>query len=71
MMAFFGRRSVGTRELKRLDYFRQGYLPLGEGRGAYQTDYLASANQEIPRSEERRVGKECLRLCISRWSPYH
>ena len=23
------------------------------------------------RSEERRVGKECLRLCISRWSPYH
>ena len=27
----------------------------------YQTD----------RSEERRVGKECLRLCRSRWSPYH
>ena len=24
-----------------------------------------------PRSEERRVGKECLRLCRSRWSPYH
>ena len=23
------------------------------------------------RSEERRVGKECLRLCRSRWSPYH
>ena len=21
--------------------------------------------------EERRVGKECLRLCRSRWSPYH
>ena len=20
---------------------------------------------------ERRVGKECLRLCRSRWSPYH
>ena len=27
---------------------------------------------ELPsRSEERRVGKECLRLCRSRWSPYH
>jgi molecular chaperone DnaK len=26
------------------------------------------ANQ---RSEERRVGKECRRLCRSRWSPYH
>ena len=25
----------------------------------------------ISRSEERRVGKECLRLCRSRWSPYH
>ena len=26
---------------------------------------------ERGRSEERRVGKECLRLCRSRWSPYH
>ena len=25
----------------------------------------------LRRSEERRVGKECLRLCRSRWSPYH
>jgi putative spermidine/putrescine transport system permease protein len=25
----------------------------------------------ISRSEERRVGKECRRLCRSRWSPYH
>ena len=24
-----------------------------------------------PRSEERRVGKECIRRCRSRWSPYH
>src|SRR3546814_16118105 len=24
-----------------------------------------------PRSEERRVGKECVRTCISRWSQYH
>ena len=27
--------------------------------------------KEQVRSEERRVGKECLRLCRSRWSPYH
>jgi acyl carrier protein len=26
---------------------------------------------DISRSEERRVGKECRRLCRSRWSPYH
>src|SRR3546814_15604138 len=24
-----------------------------------------------PRSEERRVGNECVRTCRSRWSPYH
>ena len=26
---------------------------------------------EIERSEERRVGKECTSWCRSRWSPYH
>src|SRR3546814_12175408 len=26
---------------------------------------------EIARSEERRVGKECVSTCRSRWSPYH
>src|SRR3546814_15119413 len=25
----------------------------------------------INRSEERRGGKECVRTCSSRWSPYH
>src|SRR3546814_2378455 len=25
----------------------------------------------ITRSEERRVGKECVSTCRSRWSPYH
>ena len=25
----------------------------------------------LGRSEERRVGKECLTQCRSRWSPYH
>ena len=32
---------------------------------------LSRTNAPPPRSEERRVGKECLRLCRSRWSPYH
>src|SRR3546814_11939392 len=26
---------------------------------------------EVRRSEERRVGKECVSTCRSRWSPYH
>src|SRR3546814_6856878 len=25
----------------------------------------------LPRSDERRVGKECVSTCRSRWSPYH
>src|SRR3546814_13537200 len=25
----------------------------------------------VSRSEERRVGKECVSTCRSRWSPYH
>src|SRR3546814_1464924 len=27
--------------------------------------------QDVDRSEERRVGKECVSTCRSRWSPYH
>src|SRR3546814_11617828 len=27
--------------------------------------------RELWRSEERRVGKECVSTCRSRWSPYH
>ena len=28
-------------------------------------------SEEMLRSEERRVGKECTSWCRSRWSPYH
>ena len=33
--------------------------------------HLGIETHILDRSEERRVGKECLRLCRSRWSPYH
>src|SRR3546814_12428882 len=35
---------------------------------------LAAVEQTVKlaqRSEERRVGKECVSTCRSRWSPYH
>src|SRR3546814_14709098 len=32
---------------------------------------LKSAYRKFNRSEERRVGKECVSTCRSRWSPYH
>src|SRR3546814_14285884 len=36
--------------------------------------YGTSSHSFLPltvRSEERRVGKECVSTCRSRWSPYH
>src|SRR3546814_1379890 len=36
------------------------------------TTTLPKAKELKPlRSEERRVGKECVSTCRSRWSPYH
>src|SRR3546814_16954571 len=32
---------------------------------------LESTNRFAIRSEERRVGKECVSTCRSRWVPYH
>ena len=37
----------------------------------YQQIAARYPEHAVWRSEERRVGKECLRLCRSRWSPYH
>src|SRR3546814_4734784 len=34
-------------------------------------DILAPVTKQATRSEERRVGKECVSTCRSRWSPYH
>src|SRR3546814_19858025 len=34
-----------------------------------QADYHG-ASADIVRSEKRRVGKECVSTCISRWPPY-
>src|SRR3546814_11542643 len=42
------------------------------GRGAVggDGDGLAGGPARVARSEERRVGKECVSQCRSRWSPY-
>src|SRR3546814_17699445 len=33
--------------------------------------HITRQNVAAKRSEERRVGKECVSTCRSRWSPYH
>src|SRR5256885_7031471 len=49
----------------------QGQIGAEAGRALCATEHLrnaqADAQNVVPRSEERRVGKECR----SRWSPYH
>src|SRR3546814_15503057 len=40
-------------------------------RALYGTGLLTGLSNPKLRSEERRVGKECLSTCSSRWSPYH
>src|SRR3546814_7860846 len=43
--------------------------------GVEQTENNPQASKHwklaVHRSEERRVGKECVSTCRSRWSPYH
>src|SRR3546814_12674470 len=41
---------------------------LGEGTGIAEAEPVACRRD---RSEERRVGKACVRACRSRWSPFH
>src|SRR3546814_5071793 len=36
-----------------------------------ETSPVLRGKQRDARSEERRVGKECVSTCRSRWSPYH
>src|SRR3546814_13339029 len=56
---------------------RVGVLEPGLGnRGGAQHVVAAGAaaaaqDRRHPRSEERRVGKECVSTCRSRWAPYH
>src|SRR3546814_984042 len=59
---------------------REGLAPLldaqvdeiGDASPAQHLEELGGQRQEGgERSEERRVGKECVSTCRSRWSPYH
>src|SRR3546814_3024772 len=47
-----------------------GHLVI-ETTNAMLDEVYAAAHAEVKRSEERRVGKECVSTCSSRWWPYH
>src|SRR3546814_10340724 len=51
---------------------RREILSAGDAFAAYPLNPVGLRSQGVPgRSEERRVGKECVSTCRSRWSPYH
>src|SRR3546814_15833286 len=41
------------------------------GRGPLEHQAVDPEDDAVASPEERRVGKECVRPCRSRWSPYH
>src|SRR3546814_3297519 len=48
------------------------YLPLSSSSGLRPSSIMFGVPHSLViRSEERRVGKECVSTCRSRWSPYH
>src|SRR3546814_2179880 len=50
----------------------EGLAPLdAAAAGLGKATQPGRAGRRLPRSEERRVGKECVSTCRSRWSPYH
>src|SRR3546814_6272652 len=48
-----------------------GGNPFGKGEVSNPRKVLFATTAGVFRSEERRVGKECVSTCRSRWSPYH
>src|SRR3546814_14563512 len=61
------RRQTEHRIIENSPRFAQAHAQTRPG------DFIAFHQQShVPgRSEERRVGKECVSTCRSRWSPYH
>src|SRR3546814_16362935 len=56
------------------DIFGDGaidFFGFGEDAGMTELEQPVGEAQRTLRSEERRVGKECVSTCRSRWSPYH
>src|SRR3546814_13734946 len=53
--------------LSRLDELQQATIELGD----LPRVTVRGLDLRLDRSEERRVGKECVSTCRSRWSPYH
>src|SRR3546814_12300581 len=50
---------------------RNDRFPITKDEREYLINYPCTVSTVATRSEERRVGKEGVSTCRSRWSPYH
>src|SRR3546814_1882330 len=74
-----GHRIANHRPIARLEYVQrqaparidQGSREREHGDPGGKVQALHCGCSFVRRSEERRVGKECVSTCRSRWSPYH
>src|SRR3546814_13455973 len=67
-------RTLALLERERVTLFRgwpDQAARLAAHPGFAAADLPTLSDASLPRSEERRVGKECVSTCQSRWSPYH
>src|SRR3546814_18664905 len=64
-------RIKGWRELVPDLTIRSSFVVGFPGETEEDFRYLLDWLEEAQRSEERRVGKECVSTCRSRWSQYH
>src|SRR3546814_29572 len=73
------RESVGRcnrtfQRKKQINHCQLNHLAYACGANPRGKGMIMSTINEVAkggRSEERRVGKECVSTCRSRWSPYH
>src|SRR3546814_17694513 len=72
-----GSNDVDHLDVGRREFFRNGGAAglvgaaLGAGLIVPMGSAMAQTGLDFPRSDERRVGKEWVSTCSSRWSPYH
>src|SRR3546814_11814080 len=72
LRAIRARVGVPVMGIVKANAYGHGLVPVARRLAADGVDQLAVAFLEGGiRSEERRVGKECVRTCRSRWSPDH
>src|SRR3546814_16165408 len=63
--------SIWGRNLTQEKYYSRSFADLYTTLGPAVSFVGDPRTYGVTRSEERRVGKECVSTCRSRWSPYH